>query len=1545
MKKFTHCILLGFTVFIACELLPFQGLSQTYCTTNLYTFGCSFGDDIDNFSFSNVTQTSTGCPSGAVGYSAFLSDTIVVNQGLSYTLSITSNYSNQFFAIWIDTNNDGDFEDSGEFIWASTMGSSSNFPSSFSELITIPLSIPTGTFRFRIRGRWASAIPANGSCTNFSYGETHDYTIVVNAAPSCLPPSNITVLTQTDSSVTLNWSGNATAYNVEYGTGTFTPGSGTMINNVTPPYTVTSLLPATTYKFNVQAICGTSTSPWSSGPTATTLCLPFALPYTPSFATWPPVCFTVNQGQQPWVHFAGDSSARANFWSFSSGTTFQMTSGSVNITSNAWLRYKWSHQYNTFYPDDRLIVMAKATTSSTWDTLKIHQGPSFNSPNASTSSPGNYVEEILLLDSSKFTGKVVEIRFLGISGFGPDVFVKDIVVEQVPACPFPTGITVTNITDTSALVSWTAVGGNSYNISWGAPGTVPGMNVATSTTTSYLITGLLPTTNYEVSVQNNCTNNNNGLSTWSSPVAFRTKCAPFSAVYQENFDLMPTGQSPECWSMASVAGFGPSFVVEAGLPWQTTQPYSTPNHLVINQSFADTLVVITPRFSDLGQGGKQIRARFASSTANSTLYIVRLQQEASLTGLVVVDSLTGLNNTYQEKTIYFQDTVSTSRYIGFMAVIPSFNTFFIDNFNYENIPACIPSNNPTVTALGPTNVTITLSTGGQGISRRYEYGTVGFTPGLGLGLGTATFTGLTFTIPGLSPNTSYEVYIQDSCTNGLSPWIGPVAFSTPCAAGSMPTTESFTTWPPQCYTFSSNGNFNWQHDPTSGMAVAQFWSFPVGNVARMNTPYVAMNVPAQLKFKWSYQYNSFWPDTLVVLARKLSGISDTLVVFEGPTFNTPGATTFAPSATLSQTILPLPASYTGDTARIEFHGRSGFGPYLFIDDVTIEAMPACPDPMNLVLDTNTATTATLNWTQPGTNATSWDFEWGPVGFTPGSALGNVVNVTTKPATLTGLPAGACIDIYIRAKCASVQDSSAFVGPVSVCLPYEHDIELLNILNLNAQQCGSATHQISAIVRNNGFITASNIPFVINISGDITQTINYTHPGPIPFNKVDTIALGTFNSANGGSIQAVIYSNLASDQKNDNDTLTRASLIIPFAPKADSAYVCQGIDTVTIKAKNFPGIGYNWFATATSTTPIGTGNSFFVPSVSTQNTYFLEYASQADSLLTTIAGGNAQNGNMFDVVVKSPSLTITAFTVSPQTSGLYTFEIYHKTGTHVGFETNPSAWTLLQTFSSINVTQTGPNTKLTLSTPITLSQGTHALYITTTGNANLNYTNGTAVGNVLASNAQFDVLEGVGKAYPFGATFQPRNWNGLIHFGTSGCSNIRTPVSVGIAQAPTATFTYSVTNYTVSFTSTLTHTDSVYWTFGTAGSSSQLNPIITFPQNGVYPVCLTAFNKCGSVTTCDTLKFSIGINETLLTERLRIFPNPNNGSFELSFTDQLDKLPVRIYDLKGVKVYEQVLTSANGHFVQNFDVRTLPKGVYMIRVSSSSGDITRRLVIQ
>jgi len=151
-----------------------------------------------------------------------------------------------------------------------------------------------------------------------------------------------------------------------------------------------------------------------------------------------------------------------------------------------------------------------------------------------------------------------------------------------------------------------------------------------------------------------------------------------------------------------------------------------------------------------------------------------------------------------------------------------------------------------------------------------------------------------------------------------------------------------------------------------------------------------------------------------------------------------------------------------------------------------------------------------------------------------------------------------------------------------------------------------------------------------------------------------------------------------------------------------------------------------------------------------------------SLQTTFAGGNGQNGNMFDIVAISP-ITVTTLDCSIAAGVSTNIAVYTHTGT-VGATTGTAgAWTLI---GNANVVSAGTNvpTPIPLPLNVTIAAGaTQAFYVTCTNGSIVAYTNGTAVGNTLAQNADLRVLEGYGVVYPFAGTFSPRNYNGIIHY--------------------------------------------------------------------------------------------------------------------------------------------------------------------------------------
>ena len=98
---------------------------------------------------SQVVVGSTTNNSGAAGYSDFTGVTVNTNQGSSYNVSITPSFSgstyNEYYRIWVDFNQDYDFADAGEQVFAAGPSTTTVTGS-----ITIPASALTGNTRMRV---------------------------------------------------------------------------------------------------------------------------------------------------------------------------------------------------------------------------------------------------------------------------------------------------------------------------------------------------------------------------------------------------------------------------------------------------------------------------------------------------------------------------------------------------------------------------------------------------------------------------------------------------------------------------------------------------------------------------------------------------------------------------------------------------------------------------------------------------------------------------------------------------------------------------------------------------------------------------------------------------------------------------------------------------------------------------------------------------------------------------------------------------------------------------------------------------------------------------------------------------------------------------------------------------------------------------------------------------------------------------------------------------------------------------------------------------
>ena len=175
------------------------------------------------------------------------------------------------------------------------------------------------------------------------------------------------------------------------------------------------------------------------------------------------------------------------------------------------------------------------------------------------------------------------------------------------------------------------------------------------------------------------------------------------------------------------------------------------------------------------------------------------------------------------------------------------------------------------------------------------------------------------------------------------------------------------------------------------------------------------------------------------------------------------------------------------------------------------------------------------------------------------------------------------------------------------------------------------------------------------------------------------------------------------------------------------------------------------------------NMFIRAGLALALTAFSGAAAQANTLTTSYASNNSNDGVMFDITVGANDLTITGFDLNLESAGAtIPLEFYIKTGSHVGSENTSGDWSLVDTGSVVSA---GDNVASywDVSDYSLVAGGTYGIYLTALGSPNFNYFNGTAVGNVAAADGNLTIFEGTGKAYAFGGNFTPRVLSGGVEY--------------------------------------------------------------------------------------------------------------------------------------------------------------------------------------
>ena len=168
----------------------------------------------------------------------------------------------------------------------------------------------------------------------------------------------------------------------------------------------------------------------------------------------------------------------------------------------------------------------------------------------------------------------------------------------------------------------------------------------------------------------------------------------------------------------------------------------------------------------------------------------------------------------------------------------------------------------------------------------------------------------------------------------------------------------------------------------------------------------------------------------------------------------------------------------------------------------------------------------------------------------------------------------------------------------------------------------------------------------------------------------------------------------------------------------------------------------------------------------------------------------------------------------------------------------------------------------------------------------------------------------------------------------GCSSATSSVEIIVNPIPVASFSYTLTDFTIDLTNLSLNATDYSWTFGDGGFDNTENPAYTYGEGGVYTITLIADNDCGSDTANLTLGvMNIGVQEASGIAEFSMYPNPAHDNLVMDMTLIEDReINVQFFDQLGQVVLEQRNDLRVGTNTMNFNLSHLAQGVYSIRIS-------------
>ena len=888
----------------------------------------------------------------------------------------------------------------------------------------------------------------------------------------CYPPSHLSLSNVTASQAVLSWESDAssTTFALEYKTVTdedWTEASDNINGN---SYTLTGLTSNTEYSVRLHAVCSEEHHSTNVSCSFRTTCYDAAIsqyPYEDGFEDGID-CYTSASSNYSWVVESTGSNPSCNphsgtkmlkYQSYSAtrGEWATLISPAFDIAGNMEVSFYF---YNSTYGSatssmDRVLVYMNNTPSLEGATL-LDSVMRYGSANA-------WNEFYFPIPEGTAGTKYVILK--AISGFGHNMYLDDFKVYQV-SCARPTDLAVSNISTTSAEISWNGTA-DSYTVKYKAEDSEE-WSEESATSSPAVISGLESGTKYFVTVQATCAGQ---PSLEPQAVFFYTFCEAISELpWVESFDnafITQTNgyETPECWTNIHEGSV-------ANNKWQSatgSSAHSGSGALWWNGSTSTSNTyndwMISPAIEFTGSQSLKFKIKPSSGTYNTEFQILYLDEAAyPFTGtvedtinFVSFDTVCFAGNAYTDYEVLFPSELSGTGRFAFRVNTPSAN-FYIDSLVVSEAPDCPDVYGFAVNATGSNTVIANLRTSnGNGSGWKIVYGQAGspseFDPEAASEyVEVSSADEFPYTISGLDAGATYCFAVQQNCGGAFSEII---SITMPNIAVNMPYYQSFdngddlsewqiisnsvNVW---SYGTATNNTLSEDGTPNAGGALYISNDNGATNHYRTDTSaisYAAINVAfgdaPRFEFSFDYKvegeevceyddYSSYEEycygvDFLQVYVMPIDAVLSTTSLPSSSSYNKTTYDLFDETDWVNYSVI-LDSTYANSVKKIVFaweNDRSdGSQPPAAIDNIRIRAIN-CSDITDLAAvpqSGSESAEAQISFTNSNSGENNFILEYKPAAATQWTA----VEISENPYTLQGLSYATKYEYRVTALCGT-----------------------------------------------------------------------------------------------------------------------------------------------------------------------------------------------------------------------------------------------------------------------------------------------------------------------------------------------------------------------------------------------------------------------------------------------------------------------------------------------------------------------------------------------